>query len=77
MEEASLFPEEHVKELNGYITVAGNVTPAEVNALYDSTRRVVLPSRYEGLGLPLIEAVQRGKQVLCSDIPPFREQLAM
>jgi glycosyltransferase involved in cell wall biosynthesis len=77
MEEARRFLEEHLNELNGYIIIAGEVTPAEVHAFYNSTRCVVLPSRYEGFGLPLVEALQRGKQILCSDIPPFREQLVM
>jgi glycosyltransferase involved in cell wall biosynthesis len=44
--------------------------------VYEDTRSVVLPSSYEGFGLPLAEAIQRGIPVICSDIPPFREQLA-
>ena len=76
LEEARDFLERNRAELNGCITIAGDVTKAEVDALYGSTRCVVLPSRYEGFGLPLVEALQRGKDVLCSDIPPFREQLA-
>jgi len=76
MEEARDFLERNRAELNGCVRIAGDVTKAEVDALYGSTRCVVLPSRYEGFGLPLVEALQRGKDVLCSDIPPFREQLA-
>jgi glycosyltransferase involved in cell wall biosynthesis len=76
MEEARRFLEQNRKELNGSITVAGNVPATEVDGLYNSTRCVVLPSRYEGFGLPLVEALQRGKEVVCSDIPPYREQLA-
>ena len=76
-EQARQFLEQHHKELDSHIAVAGDLTPAQVHALYDSTRCVVLPSRYEGFGLPLVEALQRGKQVLCSDIPAFREQLVM
>jgi glycosyltransferase involved in cell wall biosynthesis len=77
MEEARRFLEAHLSELDGHIRVVGNVTPAEVNALYNSARCVVLPCRYEGFGLPLVEALQRGKRILCSDIPAFREQLVM
>jgi len=48
-----------------------------VDTLYEDTRCVVLPSAYEGFGFPLGEAIDRGLPVICSDIPPFREQLAM
>jgi glycosyltransferase involved in cell wall biosynthesis len=77
MEAARRFLESHAEELDGRIKVAGDVTPEEVDALYASARSVVLPSRYEGFGLPLAEALRRGKEILCSDIPPFREQLAI
>jgi glycosyltransferase involved in cell wall biosynthesis len=77
MESARRFLESHAEELHGRIKVAGDVTPEEVDALYASARSVVLPSRYEGFGLPLAEALRRGKEILCSDIPPFREQLAI
>jgi glycosyltransferase involved in cell wall biosynthesis len=76
MEEARIFLEEHAEELNGSIVVAGEVSPAKVHAFYDSTKCVVLPSRYEGFGLPVAEALQYGRRIICSDIPPFREQLA-
>lgn len=33
----------------------------------------VMPSRNEGFGLAMIEAVLAGKPILCSDIPVFRE----
>ena len=32
-----------------------------------------MPSRYEGFGLPLLEAMAAGTPVLCSDIPVFQE----
>jgi glycosyltransferase involved in cell wall biosynthesis len=34
---------------------------------------VVYPSRYEGFGLPVIEALSIGIPVVASDIPVFRE----
>jgi glycosyltransferase involved in cell wall biosynthesis len=36
---------------------------------------VVLPSRYEGFGLPLVESLARNAPVLCSRLIPFEEQV--
>ncbi|MFA5925366.1 MAG: glycosyltransferase family 1 protein [Parcubacteria group bacterium] len=33
----------------------------------------VLPSLYEGFGIPIIEAIAAGTPIVCSDIPIFRE----
>ncbi len=33
----------------------------------------VFPSRYEGFGIPLLEALSAGRRVFCGDIPVFRE----
>jgi alpha-1,2-rhamnosyltransferase len=41
--------------------------------LYERARALVLPSFAEGFGLPIVEAAARGRPVLCSDIPVFRE----
>jgi len=40
---------------------------------YAQARCLVYPSRFEGFGLPLLEAMTLGTPVLCSDIPVFRE----
>ena len=34
---------------------------------------LLFPSLYEGFGLPIVEALQRGSEVICSDIPVFHE----
>lgn len=42
-------------------------------ALYAGAALFAFPSRYEGLGLPLLEAMAAGTPVICSDIPVFHE----
>jgi alpha-1,3-rhamnosyl/mannosyltransferase len=51
----------------------GVVSPAELEWLYANATLLVLPSVYEGFGLPLIEAAARGTPVIASDIPALRE----
>lgn len=41
--------------------------------LYQAASGVIVPSKGEGFGLPLIEAAHYGKPVLVRDIPVFRE----
>ena len=40
---------------------------------YQACGLVVLPSKAEGFGLPLLEALAHKRPVLASDIPPFKE----
>jgi glycosyltransferase involved in cell wall biosynthesis len=42
-------------------------------AMYVSATAVVVPSLYEGFGLPVVEAMQLGVPVVCSDTPVLRE----
>jgi glycosyltransferase involved in cell wall biosynthesis len=46
-----------------------NATDEEVERLYQACTGVVVASRAEGFGLPLIEALGYGKPVLARDIP--------
>jgi glycosyltransferase involved in cell wall biosynthesis len=55
------------------VTALGAVAPEELEWLYAHASIVLVPSRYEGFGLPLLEAAQRGVAVLASDIPALRE----
>jgi glycosyltransferase involved in cell wall biosynthesis len=75
--EACRFLHRHAPLLDHRIEVVGDVGLPVVDTLYEDTRSVVLPSAYEGFGFPLAEAIQRGIPVICSDIPAFREQLAL
>lgn len=51
----------------------GEVTPGELEWLYAHATMLLFPSRYEGFGLPLVEAAARALPVIASDIPALRE----
>lgn len=46
---------------------------SEVKAVYAQCRALVLPSLFEGFGLPLVEARSRGCPVIASDLEVFSE----
>ena len=62
--------------LRDRVAARGWVSAEMRDSLFQQASCVVLPSRYEGFGLPLVEALEHGLPVICSDIPPFREQVA-
>jgi glycosyltransferase involved in cell wall biosynthesis len=49
------------------IHLLGWVTDADLEGLYQLAACVALPSRLEGFGLPVLEAMARGVPVACSD----------
>ena len=51
----------------------GFVSPEKVDALYAGAETVVFPSRYEGFGLPIVEAAHFGKRIVTSRLPVFEE----
>jgi glycosyltransferase involved in cell wall biosynthesis len=53
-------------------TFTGEVDAARLDEQLRSCRAIVLPSRAEGFGLTLVEAMATGRPVLASDIPPYR-----
>lgn len=55
------------------IQIFENVSQEKLVNLYDYCEALVFPSLSEGFGLALVEAVARGKNVICSDIKIFRE----
>lgn len=71
------YPEasQHVKALGLETAVAwaGYQTSSALVKAYQDADLVVLPSRYEGFGLPVVEAMACGTPMLCSDIPVLKE----
>jgi glycosyltransferase involved in cell wall biosynthesis len=55
------------------IRMAGYVSDGELRALYEGAQALVFPSRYEGFGLPPVEAMQCGCPVIVSDQPALQE----
>lgn len=60
-------------EAAGWLRHPGYVDDDALAALYRRALAVVCPSRYEGFGLPLVEALAAGVPVLASDAAVFRE----
>jgi glycosyltransferase involved in cell wall biosynthesis len=51
----------------------GFVDVGALRQLYQEAEALVFPSLYEGWGLPVVEALEVGLPVLCSEISPLRE----
>ncbi|WP_040338432.1 glycosyltransferase family 4 protein [Candidatus Blastococcus massiliensis] len=55
------------------VVIAGYLADADLRAVVGRAGAVCMPSRYEGFGLPVLEALAAGRPVLASDIPAHRE----
>lgn len=72
----SFFGERIQQELKAYcqnIYFSGNVSENELSWLYENAKGVFFASEAEGLGLPVLEAVEFNKPVACSAIDVFKE----
>jgi len=72
----SFFDDNSKKELIKYsknIIFTNNLQNAEIDYLYKKVEIVIFGSLYEGLGLPVLEAVYFNKTIVLSDIKVFKE----
>ncbi|MBK5417294.1 glycosyltransferase family 4 protein [Pseudomonas sp. TH31] len=60
-------------QLNKRLFMFNDLSDTSLEYAYSHARSLVFPSRVEGFGLPLVEAMQRGLPAMGSDIPIFRE----
>ena len=60
-------------ELGAHVLDLGLVPYADVPRLYAGAEAVLFPTRYEGFGLPVLEAAEQGKKVITSRLPIFDE----
>jgi glycosyltransferase involved in cell wall biosynthesis len=59
--------------LTGRVWFPGLIADADLAAVYSSATALLLPSRHEGFGVPVIEAMACETAVLCSDTTALRE----
>ena len=60
-------------QMKDHVTILKSCDDAQLGSLVDSAVALLLPSRAEGFGIPLIEALERGTPVIASDLPSLRE----
>lgn len=69
--------EAHAKKVGVWdqLKFVGFVTPLELQSLYQICQGIVFPSKFEGWGLPVTEAMQAGVPVACSTVTSLPEQV--
>lgn len=60
-------------EIQDTLHICDFVSDDELNWLYQNCMFTVMPSFYEGWGIPVIETIARGKPAVCSDRSSLRE----
>lgn len=67
--------EKHIRtyHLKQQVILPGYLHAEALVSYWQRARLFVLPSHYEGFGIPILEAMARGVLVACSDLPSLRE----
>ena len=60
-------------EIGHRLFIIRDASDRDLTMLYGKSEALIIASMVEGFGLPIVEAFQHGTQVICSDIPVFRE----
>jgi alpha-1,3-rhamnosyl/mannosyltransferase len=71
--EGALTDEIHRLGLTGAVRRTGRIPAVDVNGLYDEAVATVVPSRYEGFGIPALEAMRRGCPVVAANAAALPE----
>lgn len=64
---------DNLREYKDFIVKLGYVEDEDLNILYSGAELFVYPSLYEGFGLPILEAMQCGCPVICSNTTSMPE----
>lgn len=64
---------DHLKLLSDDVVFTGNVSEGELKWLYENALALLFVPEYEGLGLPVLEAVEADIPVVCSNLTVFDE----
>jgi glycosyltransferase involved in cell wall biosynthesis len=59
--------------VEGDVRLLGSVDPDRLEGLYAAAALMITATRFEGFGLPVLEAMARGVPVACSNLPVLRE----
>ncbi|MGH7238105.1 MAG: glycosyltransferase, partial [Candidatus Saccharimonadales bacterium] len=57
---------DELSKLSDDVIFTGNISGAELSYLYQHCAALLFPAEYEGLGMPIIEALEYNKPVACS-----------
>jgi glycosyltransferase involved in cell wall biosynthesis len=60
-------------DLTKSVRLTGWIPREALYGLYGRAEAFVYPSRFEGFGMPVLEAISAGIPLACSDIPPLKE----
>jgi glycosyltransferase involved in cell wall biosynthesis len=74
--ETDLSSEIERRGLSGRVVRTGRIPVGEFDALFASATALTFPSRYEGFGMPVLEAMSRGVAVIASSNTALPEVLA-